>query len=56
MRAIVPDPFPAQKRPWRHRCHTCHAPMVENIDNRGIHCPVCNPQPYDALAGGGDAT
>lgn len=40
---IVSEPFPAQRRPWVHRCakHGCR--MVENEDDGGIHCPICAP-------------
>lgn len=44
---MVPDPFPAQKRPWVHRCHSCGTKMADNLDGRGIHCPTCHPKSYD---------
>lgn len=45
---MVANPFPEQKRPWRHVCNTCGTKMVRNLTGGGIHCPTCHPAAYDA--------
>lgn len=42
---MVSDPLPARK--FRHRCHEHCVTMVENHENGGIHCPICQPRSYD---------